>query len=459
MPPSSPRLVFAVLSTSVVAFSLVQSMSIPVVVEIARHYDTSATTATWVVTSYLLSAAVATPLLGRWGDSVGKQRVLVLSLLALSLGSFAAAVAPTIGWLLAARVVQGLGGGVLPLAFGLVRDVSDPRTAPARVAAMNSLMAVGMALGIVVAGPLLELASLAALFLVPGVVTLAAAGVAARMRIRVDSRAPGGVSAWSAVWLAAWLVLILVGVTEGPVRGWLSAQVLLLIGFGIVAMGLWVRSELRARVPLVDLAMLRLPVVRVGSLVAVLVGFGGFAAYAFVPQYVQVPSELGFGFGASASRAGLVLLPAALATFAAGLVTPLIARRVDYRGAIVLGGWVASSGAVLLVLGREIEALVAAGGGVLGFGVGVVFSGVAAVIVLGVAAHQTGVAAGMNANLRTVGGAIGAAVLTSIVAAASHPAPGPQTERGFVQGFTVLAVAFALAGLAARALPASHSSK
>src|SRR4051812_27739229 len=116
------RLTFVVLCAGVAAFSLLQSMVNPVLPTIEAALDTDQSTVTWVLTAYLISASVFTPIIGRVGDKVGKERMLVVALGALAAGSLLAAVAPTIGVLIAARVIQGVGGGVLPLTFGIIRD-------------------------------------------------------------------------------------------------------------------------------------------------------------------------------------------------------------------------------------------------------------------------------------------------------------------------------------------------
>ncbi|WP_345893748.1 MFS transporter [Nocardioides sp. TF02-7] len=102
---------FAVLAVSICSFTLLQSLIVPVLSTIEREYETDQATVTWVLTGYLLSASIATPLLGRVGDVVGKTRMLAVTLVALSVGSLMAALAPSIGWLIVARVVQGAGGG------------------------------------------------------------------------------------------------------------------------------------------------------------------------------------------------------------------------------------------------------------------------------------------------------------------------------------------------------------
>ena len=125
---------FAVLALSVWSFVLLQSLTVPVLTTIQAELGTDQQTVTWVLTAYLLSASICTPLLGRVGDVVGKTRMLVLCLVLLSIGSLVAALAPNVGWMIAARVVQGAGGGVLPLSFGIIRDEFGER--------MNSALSV-----------------------------------------------------------------------------------------------------------------------------------------------------------------------------------------------------------------------------------------------------------------------------------------------------------------------------
>ena len=105
------QLTFAVLAVSVGAFSLLQSLVIPVLPVIQTELHTDQTTVTWVLTAYLLSASICTPIVARVGDKVGRQRMLIVALVALSTGSLIAALATSITPMIVARVIQGVGGG------------------------------------------------------------------------------------------------------------------------------------------------------------------------------------------------------------------------------------------------------------------------------------------------------------------------------------------------------------
>src|ERR1700760_1833377 len=111
---SRNQVTFAILAAGIGAYALLQSLVIPVLSTVQVELHTSQGTVTWVLTAYLLSASVMTPILGRVGDMYGKERVFVFALLALAAGSALAALAPNIGVMIIARAIQGIGGGVLP---------------------------------------------------------------------------------------------------------------------------------------------------------------------------------------------------------------------------------------------------------------------------------------------------------------------------------------------------------
>src|ERR1700712_5100438 len=116
------QVTFAVLALGVAAYSLLQSLVVPVLTTLQNDLHTTQNTVTWVLTAYLLSASIFTPIMGRIGDMVGKERIFVATLIALAVGSLLAAVATNVQVMIVARVIQGVGGGVVPLAFGIVRD-------------------------------------------------------------------------------------------------------------------------------------------------------------------------------------------------------------------------------------------------------------------------------------------------------------------------------------------------
>jgi EmrB/QacA subfamily drug resistance transporter len=447
-----PRITIVVLAVGVGAFGLLQSLIVPVLSQVQDRFNTDQSTVTWVLTSYLLSAAVATPLLGRIGDAVGKQKMLVVTLSLLAVGSAMAALAPSIEWMIVARVVQGIGGGVLPLAFGIIRDeVSQERSGTA-VGLLASLVSAAFGIGIVLAGPIVDGLGYRWLFWLPAIATALAATGSVLFIPESPVRTPGRISVLPAVLLSGWLVALLLAVSEGNDRGWASPMILGLFAAALVLLIGWIVSERRAAVPLIDLDLMRLRGVWTANVVAFVAGFGTFAALGFLPQLLQTPVESGYGFGDTISQSGWVLLPSSATAFVMGFVAPRLVRRLTARIVICAGAIsnVLAFGGIALFHDEtwHVSSFMV----LQGFGIGCVVSSVAGVVLSSVPRHQTGVASGMNANIRLIGGSIGSAVVGGIITARTG-AGGYPLEAGYRDGFLVLSAVAVLAAVAALLIP------
>ncbi|HTW99692.1 MAG TPA: MFS transporter, partial [Acidimicrobiales bacterium] len=349
-PHTQYRATFAVVLAGVAAYSLLQSLVLPVLPTIQHSLHTSQDAVTWVLTGYLLSASVFTPILGRIGDMIGKEKTFVVALAALGVGSLVAALAPSIGVMIAARAIQGIGGGVFPLSFGIVRDVFPAQRVSAAIGVVAALAAAGGGLGIVLAGPLVDILDVHWLFWLPMIVVCLAA-VAAQLVIPPSPVRAGGRINWLAgLLLSAWLVGLLVAVSEGPTWGWASTGV---IGLALASAALaaaWVLVELRSEHPLIDMRMMRVPAVWTTNVVAFLFGVGLYCAFAFLPEYLQTPRSAGYGFGASVTRSGLFLLPMCVLMFVAGMASGRATRRAGSKNVLLLAGIVSFAAFLLLTL-------------------------------------------------------------------------------------------------------------
>ncbi len=450
------RITFVVLCAGVSSFSLLQSLVNPVLPTIQAALDTDQRTVTWLLTAYLLSASVFTPIIGRIGDKVGKERMLVLTLVALSVGSLVAALATSIEVMIFARVVQGVGGGVLPLTFGIVRDEFPRERVAGAIGTAAALLAVGGGLGLVLAGPLVEALSYHWLFWLPMIVTVGAAIATAVLVPESPVRTPGRINVWAALLLSAWLVCLLLPVSQGSAWGWTSPEVVALLTAAAALCAVWVVTEVRSPDPLIDMRMMRLPAVWRTNLVAVLFGVGMYSLYAFLPQFFQTPERAGYGFAATVTGSGLMMLPQSIATFLAGIASGRLAARYGSKRVLVVGSMMNTIGLAALTLAHDEMWQVIGVTLVTGMAFGLAFAAMSNLVVESVPAHQTGVASGMNANIRTIGGALGGAALASIVTTGAR-ADGLPVEAGYTNAFGFLAVVALAATLVALFVPAPRS--
>ena len=457
MAPSGTRaryqVTFAVLAIGMTSYSLLQSMVSPIMSTLQVDLHTDQSTVTWVLTAYLLSASIATPILGRIGDAYGKEKVLLVTLAALAIGSVLAAVAGSIGVMIIARVIQGVGGGIIPVSFGIVRDEFPREKVAGAIGVMAALLAVGSGVGLVLAGPIVSLLSYHWLFWIPAVVVTIAGVMAFLFVPESPVSTPGRVSWGAALLLSAWLVALLLGVSQAPTWGWGSAKVIGLFAAAVVVAASWMIVELRSRSPLIDMRMMRLPAVWTTNLAALLFGVGLYSTFAFLPEFVQTPSIAGYGFGADITESGLILLPMAVAMFISGALSGPLSSRFSAKAVMVAGSAVSVVPFLMLAFVHSMIWEVVVAASLMGVGFGLAFSAMASIIVDAVPPEQTGVASGMNANIRTIGGAIGAAAVGSVVTAHLQPSGLPQ-ESGYSNGFAVVAVSMLLAALAALLIPA-----
>ncbi|MGV9214357.1 MFS transporter [Micromonospora sp. RB23] len=443
---------FAVLAASVVAYTLMQSLLTPVLATMVTVLHTTQSTVTWVLTAYLLSASIFTPIMGRAGDLLGRRGVLVSALLALSLGSLLAAIATNITVMIIARVVQGVGGGALPLAFGIIRDEFPEDRVAGAVGLIASLSAVGGGLGIVLAGPIVDLLGYRWLFWLPMIATIAAAAAAYVAVPPSPARGGGSVSWLPAVPLSAWLVCLLLAMTQAPAWGWGSPAVVGLLIGALILGAAWILAEQRAAVPLIDLRMLRLSAVWTNNLVALLTGAAMYAVFAFLPQFVQTPPAAGYGFGASIAAAGLLLLPSSITMFVSGAFAGRLAAVIGAKRVVVLGCLIGGAALALLAAAHDHTWQIYLVSALIGVGLGLAFAAMSGLVVAAVPPSQTGVASGMNANIRTIGGSIGAALMASVVTSQLMPNRLPE-ESGYTLGFAAMAVVLVMAAAAARLIP------
>jgi EmrB/QacA subfamily drug resistance transporter len=453
-PRSHYRATFTVLAAATAAYALLQSLVIPVLPTIQAGLHTSQNTVTWVLTAYLLSASIFTPIMGRLGDMWGKERMLVAALVALTLGSVLAALTGSIVIMIVARVIQGIGGGVLPLAFGIIRDEFPVEKVAGAVGVIAALAAAGAGLGIVLAGPIVEALNYHWLFWIPAIM-LAVATVAAKLIVPESPvRTAGRVSWPAAVLLSGWLVALLVPISEAPDWGWGSARVLGLLAVAVVLAVGWVVVESRSAHPLIDMRMMRIPVVWTTNLVALLFGVGMYATFAFLPEFLQTPAAGGYGFGLSITLSGLILLPSSIAMFVVGIASGRLTSRFGAKTVLVTGALISIIPFVLLTFAHHTEWEILLAMVLQGVGFGMAYAAMSNLVVQGVPPEQTGVASGMNANIRTIGGSIGAAVMSSIVTSTTGLGGLPR-EAGYTHGFGLLTVATIAAALCAVLVPAA----
>jgi EmrB/QacA subfamily drug resistance transporter len=444
--------IISVLLLAGMAYALSQTMVFPALPSIGDHFDAGPQATSWVLTAFFLSASVATPIFGKLGDLYGKDRVLPIVLALLCIGSVMCALAPSIGWLIAGRAISGAAGGIFPLAFGIIRETFPPERVSTAIGGISATFGIGGGVGLVIAGLIVEALDASWLFWL-GLMALPAAFAIHRYVPREETRKDAKVDWLGAALLSVSLASLLYGLSKANAWGWGDPRTLTLIVGGLAMAVFWGWVETKIPQPLVDMRVLRRRPVLMTNITAVLIGFSMFASFLLIPQLAQTPESTGYGFGASVTGAGLLMLPSTLIMLVAGPWAGRIAVRANSRLPLVLGaGFGALAFAFYAVAHTEVWQI-ALGGVLLGIGIGFSFSAMANLVVEAVPRDEVGVATGINTIMRSLGGALGAQLVATLLTTQTVGNPPIPTEAAYTDAFIVAAIAAALAVVAALMIP------
>ncbi|MFZ2051963.1 MAG: MFS transporter [Solirubrobacteraceae bacterium] len=446
---SHSSLTLLALSLGSLSYAVLSSAVIPALPTIQHDLHTTETGVAWLLTAYLLAASVGTSIIGRLGDMYGKERLLLYTLLLLCVGTLIGAIASSLPLLIFARTIQGAAGGIFPLAFGIVRDEFPREKVAGSIGLLSAILGVGGGIGIVASGVIVEHLNYHWLFWIPLAVSALAAVFTWRFVPESPVRAPGRVNWLAAALMSIGMTLTLIAISQTTVWGWGSVKTLVLLATGLLVCCLWVALEARSSQPLVDMKMMRIRGVWTTNAAAFLLGAGMYASFIVLPQFAQLPTSTGFGFGASVVVSGLYLLPTTIGMFLLGLVTGRISQRYGSKAALIVGTAFTAASFALLSVAHSHPADLLFAAALLGVGVGLAFAALGNLIVQAVPPHQTGVASGMNTVMRTLGGALGGQLSATFIA--ENTAHGLPTVTGFTETFA-MATGFLLVSLLAATL-------
>jgi EmrB/QacA subfamily drug resistance transporter len=394
-----------------------------------------------VLTGFLVSAAVTTPLLGRLGDQFGKERMLLVSLGLFLAGCLGAAFAWDIWSLIGFRIVAGAGGALFPLSFAIVRDELPPEKVKVGIGLLSAVWGVGGGFGIVLSGVIIDHLSWRYLFLLGSIPVALSLALVHRFVPESPLRSPSRVDVPGALLLSGGLLALMVALTEGEDWGWASPQLLGLLVLSAVLFAGWVIVELRSRAPMVDMKMLTHRPVLLTNVATMIAGFALFSCFVLVPTFVETDSTHGYGFGATATQAGLFLLPSSVAMLFAGPLAGLIGRRLGSKWPLAGGLFVVGAAALIFALAHDEAWHVLVASALLGLGVGSAFAAMAALIADNVDPREMGIASGMNTVVRVIGGVVGGQIAAALLTAQTIGDTSVPAESAFTTTFLLSCVA------------------
>jgi EmrB/QacA subfamily drug resistance transporter len=370
----------------------------------------------WVVVAYLLAATVAAPLYGHLGDHFGRQRMLLVALAVFTVASLGCALAPTLPLLIAARALQGLGGGgLMTMAQALIGEHVAPRERGRFAGYFATVFALASTSGPVLGAYLTEHFSWRAIFAVNLPLGLIAALLATRVprAPRAPRAAPFQPDVVGAVLFCASTVSLLFALSSAGHRfAWTSWPLYCLLLVAILGYAALLRWEKRAAQPVIPVRFLRMPAIVRSDAVVVCFAATLFSTILYLPLYLQLGRGLGVG------TSGLLLLPVTLSMVTSSAIT---GRLVTHTGLTTifpqLGLTLAAAALLALAatVGTMPTAVVTSLTMFVGAGLGMVMPPTQVMVQLAAGRESLGAATGSISLSRALGGAIGVAVVGALL--------------------------------------------
>lgn len=382
---------------------------------IQEDFDASLSALEWTVNAYTLTFAVLLITGGRLGDIFGRRRMFLFGVVVFALASATIGFAPSDGWLVASRAIQGIGAAfMMPGTLSIISNAFPPEERGKAIGTWAGVSAIALAVGPVVGGWLTEDVSWRAIFFINLPVAVGAIAVtlfaAHESRDETVGRSVDipGIAAMTVA-----LTALVFALVEGNAWGWGSPEILGLLALSVVAAVGFVAIERHAAAPIVDFEALRSKQFLGANIVAFMISFGMLAMFFFLALYMQ--NILGY----SPLEAGIRFLPSTLVIIAAGPIAGRLADRVGPRPLMVAGLLVV---AVSLAWQSRVQVDTSYGFLVgafvlMGLGMGLVMSPMSMAAMNAVDRTKAGVASGTLSMFRMVGGTFGVAALGALVAA------------------------------------------
>lgn len=415
-----------ILSSTLLVVFFSETMLLPAIPEIMKDFRIPYGTAAWIFSSYLIVAAVMTPIAGKMSDLYGKKKVLLILLTLYVAGLTAGGFAHNITFLLASRIIQGVGLAAVPAAFSLLRDTFPPAKLAIAVGVFGSAYSAGSVVGLLAGATIIQMFGWHSTFLsiVPfaTAVTIMIAKFVkedkGQLQVLVNNKEKSGkkeqkspsIDMKGAMALSMTIISFLIALTFA--QSGINSNTLPQIGIAFIvsaiSLAIFVLFERRVATPLVDMRLLKDKTLLPSYIIAIATGITMFMAYPAIVQLVRNPVPL--GFGGSAVDAANVQLPFMIMFLVFAIITPFIINRIGKLNPIIIGTVISLIGSVGLLIFHSTKPEVSINLAIIASGLSTTITSTWNIIVSSSPKSFVGISVGVGALLLFIGMSIGPAL-------------------------------------------------
>ncbi|MFY3740596.1 MAG: MFS family permease [Candidatus Nitrosomirales archaeon] len=394
-----------------------ETMILPAIPDFIRNFNISYSTSSWLLSAYIIAAAVMTPIAGKMSDIYGKKKILLIVMGVYLIGVLAGRFATNIEFMLAARAAQGIGMAMFPIAFGIIREVFPEKKLATAQTIFSSTFPGGAVIGLVGGAAIIQNFGWQATFLAILPIAIALWLTIVKF-VQVQSPVSMEASNMSndrtldikgTLTLAATIILFLTGITFlDSSSGSAAYQIAGLFVASGVSLAAFIAIERRVRSPLLDFKLMTSKSFLPPTIILMLTFLSIFMVYLAIPVMVRSPEPLGFG-GDPLSVAS-VQLPFMIVLLIGSIMSGFMLNRVKNIKLTLIGTVISAIGFVILLMFHSTENMVSIGLTILAAGLSLSIAGGFNVILVSVPMQMTGIALGMTLLLNLVGMSVGPAL-------------------------------------------------
>ena len=399
-----------------------ETMILPAIPDFIRDFNISYSTSSWLLSAYLIAAAVMTPIGGKLSDIYGKKKILLIVMAIYAVGIMAGRFATNIEFMLAARVAQGVGMAMFPIAFGIIREVLPEKKLAIGQTIFSSTFSGGAVVGLIGGAAIIQNFGWQATFLaiLPAAIALWLIIVryvhvnshAAAMEVGNDKLMNDRtIDIKGAILLAGTIISFLAGITlleSSNSSAGTGYQVVIFFVTSGLSLAAFIVIEKKVHSPLLDFKVMTSKSFLPPTIILMLVSMSIFMVYMTIPVMVRSPEPLGFGGDAVAVAS--VQLPFMVVLLIGTIMSGFILNRVKNTKLILIGTVISTIGFFILFMFHSNESMVSIGLSILAAGLSLSITGAFNVILLSVPIQVTGIALGMTLLLNLVGMSVGPAI-------------------------------------------------
>lgn len=413
-----PWITLTILSSLALIAMYGETMLIPALPFVINDFDISYNTSSWILTSYLIAGAVMTPIIGKLSDIYGKKKILLIVIVIYSLGTLLGGLSNNILMLIVSRVIQGVGLGMFPVAFAIIREKFSEEKLPIAQGIFTAVFSAGAVIGLGLGATIVEYFSWHMTFLsiVPLMVLLLTI-VYKRIQVPSDNNLVS--DNYTKIDIRGTVVLIVIvstfltGLTHLPYTISESTFSNLIVTVGlfftsVVFLPIFINTQRVAHNPIVDLNLLKDNVLLPTNILIMIIGILFFLIYQTLPVLIQSPPPFGFGGGPVDTAA--VQLPFMILSFIISVLSGFLVSKIGNLKPTVLGTIVSVTGSIVLFLYHPSQFVISIALAVIAIGLALSEIGSFNVSLVSASVHLSGTALGITMLLFLIGMSIGPSI-------------------------------------------------